>query len=153
MDKEKSSHPKFDRLMAWLKSDDHAKVASATDVFVRIGVPSAETLLADAENRRLSVRNRLRMLTVVRKIGVPLSMKNLLRLQALMEDKSREVAAAAGEILADASPAGPAAVPMIARLTGVPFGRTSRKRQRKRTPRILGLPHWGRRKFSDQRFG
>jgi hypothetical protein len=153
MTNKKSPNPEFDKLMACLKSDGTAKIAKATDVFVRIGEFAAETLLVDAENRRLSVRNRLRMLAVVRKIGVPLTLDNLLRLQVLMEDKSYEIATAASEIFADASPAGAAAIPMIGCLTGVPLGRASRKRQRKRTPSIPGLSSFGRRKFSENRLG
>lgn len=153
MTNKKSPNPEFDKLMASLKSNDATKVAAATDTYVRIGTTSAETLFADAENRRLSVKNRLRMLAVVRKIGLPLSPNNLVRLQVFMEDKSPEIANAAGEILADASPAGAAAIPMIACLTGIPFGRASCKRQRKRTPRTLGLPRCGRRKHSGRLFG
>ncbi len=146
MPKKKSVHPLLNEVMKRLKSDDEKKVQQATEVFERIGVSAAEMLLGDADNRRFSVKTRLRMLAAVEKIGVPLSLNNLARLESLMADKSSEVAVAARRILVKADPAGASALLAFSLLAGGPFGFHGRKKSSKRSLGFLNPPRVRRRK-------
>jgi hypothetical protein len=75
----------------WLLSDEKDRIELATAMIVGSGAPAVPLLVSEAVRRRRSDSQRIRLLEVIERIGVPLSADEFFDLYELLQRSTRPV--------------------------------------------------------------